>query len=253
MKKILLLLALLVATSAQAQSTRTQATANLMGLGMPGPLASEVAGLATGLGIQSGDLIFGANASIYQNTTDGADSRSITLSSGGSVNAGTRGGFVTLNGNEQGGAPGSATLGAGNASGASATIAATASNGSIVLSINSNTVWTAAASGTLTSNATNGGDLIFAGTGDTISVQEATAASACMGVATPNGTTPVAVTTSCATSGSRVFFTRVGAITNMGTISTTTAPSGSGFSFASTGASDTLASSVVYLIVKESA
>lgn len=107
--------------------------------------------------------------------------------------------------------------------------------------------------GNITSDATNGGDFIFAGTGDTISVQEATAATACMGVATPNGTTPVAVTTSCATSGSRVFYTRVGAVTNMDTISTTTAPSGTGFSFASVNAADTLASSVVYLIVKESA
>lgn len=51
MKKILLLVALLVATSAHAQSTRDQATANLMGLGMPGQLAAEVAGLSTGLGV----------------------------------------------------------------------------------------------------------------------------------------------------------------------------------------------------------
>lgn len=103
------------------------------------------------------------------------------------------------------------------------------------------------------SDATNGGNLVFAGSGDTISMQEATPATACMGVSTPNGTTPVAVTTSCATSGARVFFTRVGAVTNMASVSTTTAPSGSGFSFASTGASDTLASSVVWHIIKESA
>lgn len=102
-------------------------------------------------------------------------------------------------------------------------------------------------------NGTNGGDLILGKTGSALSVQEATAASACMGVSTPNGNTPVAVSTTCATSGARVFFTRVGAITNMGVITTTTAPSGTGFSYASTGASDTLASSVVYLIVKESA
>jgi hypothetical protein len=101
--------------------------------------------------------------------------------------------------------------------------------------------------------ATFGGGIVLATSGATISVQEATAATACMGVATPNGTTPVAVTTSCATTGARVFFSRAGAVTNMGTITTTTAPSGTGFSFASTGASDTLASSVIYLIVKESA
>jgi len=74
-----------------------------------------------------------------------------------------------------------------------------------------------------------------------------------MGVATPNGTTSVTVTTSCAVTGARVFYSRVGAVTNMGTISTTTNPNGSNFQFASTGASDTLASSVVWMIVKESA
>lgn len=80
--------------------------------------------------------------------------------------------------------------------------------------------------------------------------QDLATSSSCMGVATPNGNTNVAVTTSCATTGSRVFYSRVGAITNMGAVSTTVAPSGTGFSFASTGATDTLASSVVYLIVK---
>lgn len=110
--------------------------------------------------------------------------------------------------------------------------------------------------GTLTARSnviSTSGDLITSASGKTISIQEATASSACMGAATPNGTTPVTVTTSCALTGSRVFFTRAGAITNMGTISTTTAPNNTSFAFASTGASDTLASSVIYLIVKESA
>lgn len=89
--------------------------------------------------------------------------------------------------------------------------------------------------------------------GETISVQEATPASACMGVATPNGTTPVTVTTSCAATGARVIYFRVGAVANMASISTTTAPNGTSFSFASTGGTDTTASSVGYLIIKESA
>ena len=87
--------------------------------------------------------------------------------------------------------------------------------------------------------------------GTTLGIQEATAASACMGVATPNGTTPVTVTTSCAVTGYRVIYSRVGAVANMASISTTTAPNGTSFAFASTGASDTLASSVVYLIIGE--
>lgn len=97
------------------------------------------------------------------------------------------------------------------------------------------------------------GDMISSASGKTISIQEATASTACMGVATPNGTTPVTVTTSCAVTGSRVIFSRVGAVANMASISVTTNPNNTSFAFASTGASDTLASSVVYLIVKESA
>lgn len=107
-----------------------------------------------------------------------------------------------------------------------------------------------ASSGNLTNTS---GDVILSTSGNTISVQEATASTACMGVATPNGTTNVTVTTSCAVSGARVFYTRVGAVTNMGPISTTTNPNGTNFTFASTSGTDTLASSVVYLIVKESA
>lgn len=113
--------------------------------------------------------------------------------------------------------------------------------------------WNLGTTGDLTNDATSGGDLVLSRTGKTISVQEATAASACMGIATPNGTTNVTVTTSCAVSGARIFYTRVGAVTNMASISTTTAPNGTSFTFASTGATDTLASSVVYWIIKESA
>lgn len=60
MKKILsLIIPLWVFTStAIAQETRSQATSSLMGLGMPGSLATEVAGLATGLAVQSGSITF---------------------------------------------------------------------------------------------------------------------------------------------------------------------------------------------------
>lgn len=97
------------------------------------------------------------------------------------------------------------------------------------------------------------GDVIISTTGKTLHIQEATAASACMGVATPNGTTNVTVTTSCAVSGSRIFYARVGAVTNMASISTTTAPNGTSFTFASTSGTDTLAGSVVYFIIREAA
>lgn len=123
----------------------------------------------------------------------------------------------------------------------------------IGLSTNGSTKWTFDSGGTLTSNATNGGDLILSKSGSTISVQEATPTTACIGVATPNGTTPITVTTSCAVTGSRVIFSRVGSVTNQGSISITSNPSGAGFNLASSNAADTLASSVVWFIIKESA
>lgn len=102
-------------------------------------------------------------------------------------------------------------------------------------------------------NITTPGDVILSATGKTISIQEATASSACMGSSTPNGTTPVTVTTSCAVAGSRVFISRNAAITNLGTVTVTTSPNGTSFAYASTNASDTAASSVIWFIVKESA
>ena len=97
------------------------------------------------------------------------------------------------------------------------------------------------------------GDFIASASGKSISIQEGTSASACMGVSTPNGTTPVVVTTSCAIAGSRVFISRNAAIANLGIVTVTTSPNGTAFAYASTGVSDTAASSVVWFIVKESA
>jgi len=48
-------------------------------------------------------------------------------------------------------------------------------------------------------------------TGKTIAIQEATSASACSGTLTFNGTTPVVTSTTCATTGSRIFLTRTSA------------------------------------------
>jgi hypothetical protein len=45
-------------------------------------------------------------------------------------------------------------------------------------------------------------------TGKTIAIQEATAASACSGTVTANGTTAVTVSTTCATTGSRILIAR---------------------------------------------
>jgi hypothetical protein len=44
--------------------------------------------------------------------------------------------------------------------------------------------------------------------GKTIALQEATAASACSGSVTANGTTPVVITTTCSQTGQRLFLTK---------------------------------------------
>jgi hypothetical protein len=50
--------------------------------------------------------------------------------------------------------------------------------------------------------------------GKTLSIQEATAASACSGTLTCNGSTDVTVSTTCATTGSRIFLQRSSADTD---------------------------------------
>ena len=300
MKKILFLL-LAFPALAFGQETRTQATNSLMGLGMPGQLAEQVAGLSTGLGVISNNvalkwrnaagsanisalnvngsnsveiapsstlIINGTSASTYFggniygdgdntigiDTADAADNKSLFIGSGSVANS-TRGASIQANGNEVASVGGTLKLLGGNV--ATGNIDLTINNASAetrVLNSSGNELWTFDNTGNLKNgDASLGGSILFGTTGSTISIQEGTPASACMGAATPNGNTPVAVSTTCATTGARVFYARAGAITNMGTISTTTAPSGSGFSFASTGASDTLASSVIWFIVKEAA
>ena len=88
--------------------------------------------------------------------------------------------------------------------------------------------------------------------GTTIHIQEATPSTACMGAATPNGTTAVTVTTSCAVAGSRVFLSRNGGtVANIGVPTVTSSPNGTNFQIKNTNATETDALSVVWWIVKE--
>jgi hypothetical protein len=199
-------------------------------------------------------LAFVDSSIVGQNTSDAADNEYSALAGGGDAGI-SRGSYVQVYGNEEATGLGRLDLRGGNvATGNVNAIIGNASAEVRVLNSSGNELWTFDNSGNLKNgDASLGGSILFGTTGSTISIQEGTPASACMGAATPNGNTPVAVSTTCATTGSRVFYTRAGAVTNMGTVSTTTAPSGTGFSFASTGASDTLASSVIWFIVKEAA
>lgn len=81
----------------------------------------------------------------------------------------------------------------------------TATNNNFSLITNDLVRWTVKTDGTLANNATNGSDLSMERTGTTVAIQEATAGSACMGTVTFNGTTAVTKSTTCATTGSRIF------------------------------------------------
>ncbi len=202
-----------------------------------------------------GNITFDGTVFVGANTTAGADDGLIVITGGHLDPNIANGAYLWLYGNEYGGSTnGDWYLRSGD-------VASNGGNGHLSSRVatyfqrNSGgyqTLWTLdSTNGHFYNDPTNGGDFSLAKSGTSISIQEATASTSCMGVATPNGTTPVAITTSCAASGSRIFYSRLGAVANMGAISTTTAPSGSGFSFASVNGSDTLAGSVVYLIVKE--
>lgn len=52
------------------------------------------------------------------------------------------------------------------------------------------------------------GEIAFSASGSTVALQEATAGAACMGTLTCNGASDVVTSTTCATTGSRIFLTR---------------------------------------------
>jgi hypothetical protein len=130
MKRILLIsLLLFVGATAQADDA-----SDLMGLGMPGELASQVA-----TGMDNG--VFSAS-----------------VAAGTTVTAGT---------------------------------GVTATTGGVT-----------ATAGNITATA---GDVVITATGKTIKMESGTAASACIGTGTYNGTTAVTISTTCAVTGAKIF------------------------------------------------
>lgn len=224
MKKILVTLAavLLFTGTANAQTeTRAQATNSLMAFGMSAQLATKVAGLATGLGIVgstltpsgAGTIDIGTVALPFKIIYAGDATRVVYMGDDNSV------GFM-----------------------------GTQSNVNLALLTNALTRWTVSTSGAFANDATSGGDVSFAKGGTTIAVQEAVAGTACSGTLTANGATPVVTSTSCATTGSRIFLNRTSAET--GTVSAWRSALSNGVSFSVTSeAADT--GSYDWLIVHE--
>lgn len=276
MKRIIIALLLVLALDVSAQTTLSKARANrLQGVGIAPEAASEISqssgvtpkdtfvfeidndpqrkitlDSASDVAISStwgdGGTTAVQKFALGASTADADDDSSTCLTAGG-LSSGycdgtTRGSSLFMYGNEVPTYGGVLYLQNGNVSGADMFM--TTMDDFIVTNISGTNAFIVDAPT---------GDVSLPKSGSTIALQEATPSTACMGTATPNGTTNVTVTTSCAVTGSRVFFSRTGAVTNMASISVTTAPNNTSFQFASTGASDTLAGSVVWMIIKESA
>ena len=220
-----------------------------------GTVSSQLSVISTA--IDKTTLIYGdgtatrGHLEIRGATTDGDDDGYIIIGPGGG-NSLENGSAIVLYGNETtGGNEGDLKLDCGNVADAVVEVITPQTVGN-PSSYKVRWYWQHG-TGNFYNDPTSGGDLVLQKSGTTTSVQEATPSTACMGTATPNGVTNVTVTTTCAVTGSRIFYSRAGAITNMGAVSTTTVPAGVSFTFASAGASDTLASSVVWWIIKEAA
>lgn len=164
MKRFIFITVLLLTNTVFGQETRAQATKTLMGLGMGAQLATEVAGLTTGLGLITTPLKFAGTTStsniLGTSSADAADSNSISIASfGGTLSVG-RGAYATFNGNETTGA-GDVDIASGSASGSDIRISASSTNGYVGLYTQELRRLYIDASGDIQQDATNGGDFVF--------------------------------------------------------------------------------------------
>ena len=172
-----------------------------------GSASSKSIELAPGGGLamtlnSSGHWIFSATTmKVLSDDSDGADNSSQCLSAGGDCDN-SRGAYLQMTGNEHA-AVGDLTLAAGNGTAAKIDLNAGSSSSTINFNLGAGLSNVLAIS---TTEVQHQVDSTFI-TGKTISIQEATAASKCMGSGTHNGTTAVTVSTTCAATGARIFLT----------------------------------------------
>jgi hypothetical protein len=187
-----------------------------------------------------GNITYSATTTtISSSTSDAADTGKLTLSGGGGTAVdGTRGATLGLFGNENAGAgKADLTLGAtgdfrviGNTGGTvPLTVGGSASaivtlGGPLYFSTATSTIRPGATSFQINNNANSvanfkindagdvhvvqAKDLVFDVGLGTVALQEAVAGTACMGTLTCNGASDVVTSTTCATTGSRIFLTR---------------------------------------------
>lgn len=183
-------------------------------------------------------VVAGGTATIGTNSVDTADSNLLCLSSTPQCTTnGTRGGYMTLAGNENGDV-GSIRIQAGLVANTIVSLYAPVSSGKVTIGTNNPNDWEFArvSGATVLRNAAGGGDVSLSLTGTTLAVQEGTAASACMGSVTANGTTAVTVSTTCATAGTRPFISRSSAPSGTADCWTDTLVAGTSFNLDCNGA-----------------
>ena len=205
----------------------------------------------TNLQFTFGDGTASQIMSIIGSTADSADTQSVIIS-GGADGSVSRSGHGIFRGNEVTTTGGQvALLGGAVATGHVRHILGHASARVTFEDSAGNTMWNIDDTGSLYNVAGQGLDISFAATGTTIAIQEATGASACSGTATLTAATPLVVSTTCATTGSRVLLTRTSLDADTtGDMAVTTAPNGSSFSVTSE-TSDT--GTINWFIIHESA
>lgn len=163
-------------------------------------------------------------------TSDAADSSRITLNGGGAGADVTRGSFLLVTGNENADA-GTLTLAAGDTATATMSfVIENAASSFIFKDGGSGNLLTISDAGVITNAKAT--DFNFSVGLGTIAFQEAVAGTACSGTLTANGATPVVTSTTCATTGSRIFLQRTSAET--GTVNAWISAISNGVSFSIT-------------------
>ncbi len=138
-------------------------------------------------------------------TADADDDATTCLAGGGAASDNSRGASVCAKGNESS-AAGDLDLGAGGASNSRILLDAPAANGTVAIATAGQGIrWEVDANGDLLSSSSVGGNVTLRTTGKTVAIDSGTAASACRGTGTFNGTTAVTVSTTCAATGATVL------------------------------------------------
>ena len=187
--------------------------------------------------------------SILASTSDADDDSTFCFGAGGGCGS-TRGGYITGDGNEVASTGGRIQIIGGAIS--TGDVAMGTGHASAVIKfvdLGGNKMWSITDGGLFSNHGGEAGDMNLSATGTTLAVQEATAGSACSGTLTLTAATPVVVSTTCATAGSRVFLTRTSIDADTtGDMAVTALSAGVSFSVTSE-ASDT--GTVNWLIVHE--